>query len=64
MNMYDEGAKEEIVGIGTSGLTRFTQKDRLQKEKDKLSSRILEINEALEILDRNPDIERLLTILR
>ena len=39
-------------------------KDRLKLELASLQGRCAEITEALEILDRNPDMDRLMTLIR
>ena len=49
--------------IGTQALRRETPGERLQIEKKRLTHRLTEVEEALKLLEKNPDIERLLTIL-
>lgn len=64
MSMYDEGAKDiESESTQIVGLSRHSPKDKLGREKERLTTRLSEIDEALKLLGRNPDIERLLTIL-
>jgi len=62
MDMDIEEEKSENVGQIVR-LSRHSPKDKLNREKERLTTRISEIDEALKLLNRNPDIERLLTIL-
>ena len=38
-------------------------KHRLEQEQKRLEARLVEVKEALVLLERNPDVERLLNIL-
>ena len=49
---------------GLSRIVKIGVKERLIKERDNLEYRVAEINEALNLLDRNPDIEKLMDLIR
>ena len=56
---------EMTKGIGNSLAAPYptTYKQRLEQEVKSLDEKLSKAKEALEILERNPDIERLLSLL-
>lgn len=58
--MYDELAKTES-SVGTTRQADF--KARLTGELERINQRKKEIEEALVLIDKNPDVERLLSLM-
>lgn len=61
-NQYEPGEKA-VCGVGLVGQPR-TQKQQLQDQRAAHASQIEKLDEAIALLDKYPDVERLLTLMR
>ena len=64
--MYDDGPKEQMMGIGASQLSRPMRRsltERLGDERTGLTARIAEIDQVLEALAKHPEVESLINLV-
>ena len=59
--MHLDESNEKLSELSTGGCpTRMTLTGRLRNERQRIEERLTIVNKALEILDRNPDIAKIM----
>lgn len=62
--MFDDLGSKAVELSGSTEIRRNDVRSRLLAEKKSIERRLKEIDEAINLLDRNPDVERLMQIVR
>lgn len=59
-------AKQAMEQVYIGGLTshNFTVRERLQNQKQQLEGALARTNAAIEALDRNPEVEKVMTLVQ